>query len=154
VTEEQQAGLFLGIDELLVLNQLWLERRTTITEAARLIQKSEGDARATLERLVEAGLAQARGERRGRAYHLSAATFRRLGAPAAYIRARGFEPIQQEQMVLQFVDSHGAISRAQAAELCQVQPHQAYRVLSRLVERGRLRRVGRRGRNVRYEKPS
>jgi ATP-dependent DNA helicase RecG len=53
--------------------------------------------------LVEAGLVEARGERKGRAYHLSAVTCRRSGLPSAYVRHRGFEPIQQQQMILQYV---------------------------------------------------
>jgi len=44
---------------------------------------------------------------------------RRLGERSAYDRQRGFEPIQQEQMVLQFVETHGRITPAEAAELCR-----------------------------------
>jgi ATP-dependent DNA helicase RecG len=56
-----------------------------------------------LERLVEARLVEGRGERKARTYHLSAATYRRLGISSAYVRQRSFEPLQQEQMVLQYV---------------------------------------------------
>jgi ATP-dependent DNA helicase RecG len=91
-----------------------------------------------LERLVEAGLVEGRGERKGRTYHLSAATYRRLGIPSAYIRRRGFEPLQQEQMVLQYVQKYGRITRAEAAELCHLSPPQAYRLLQRLVRSGKL----------------
>jgi len=34
----------------------------------------------------------------------------------------GFEPLQQEQIVLQYVDAHGEITRAQAADLCSTTP--------------------------------
>ena len=105
VVEESQTGRPFGLDELLLLNHLWQERRVTTSAAARLIQKSETEARAVLERLVESGLVEAHGERKGRSYHLSAATYRRLGAQAAYVRQRGFEPLQQEQMVLQDVQA-------------------------------------------------
>jgi hypothetical protein len=101
--EQSQAGRILGLDELLILNALWQERSLTTPQASRLLQKPEPDARAVLERLVEMGLVEARGERKGRTYHLSAATYRRLGLPSAYVRRRGFEPIQQEQMVLQYM---------------------------------------------------
>ena len=65
VTEESQAQRPLGLDDLLLLNHLWLDRRLTTEEAARLIQKPEAEARGRLQRLVEAGLAEARGERKG-----------------------------------------------------------------------------------------
>jgi len=106
LVEESQTGRPLGLDELLLLNHLWQKRRVTTSAAARLIQKSETEARAVLERLVENGLVEARGERKGRSYHLSAATYRRLGAQATYVRQRGFEPLRQEQMVLQYVQAH------------------------------------------------
>ncbi len=138
LVEEARAGRDLGLDELLILNALWQDRRLTTEEAARLTQKPEADVRATLNRLVEIGLVEPRGERKGRTWHLSAATYRRLGQPAAYVRQRGFEPLQQEQMVLQYVEKHGRITRAEAAELCRLGPHQAYRLLKSLEERGLL----------------
>lgn len=142
VVEEGQTGRILGLDELLILNCLWQERRLSTAEAAKLIQKPETEARAVLERLVEAGLVEARGERKGRAYHLSAATYRRLGEPAAYLRQRGFEPLQQEQLILQYVNQYGRITRAEAAELCKISPMQAYHLLQKLVRKGELIRHG------------
>jgi ATP-dependent DNA helicase RecG len=138
VVEESHAGRILGLDELLILNALWQERSLTTPQASRLLQKPGPDARAVLERLVEIGLVEARGERKGRTYHLSAATYRRLGLPSAYVRRRGFELIQQEQMVLQYVRAHGRITRREAAELCQISLDQAYRLLQGLVEKGVL----------------
>jgi ATP-dependent DNA helicase RecG len=142
VAEESQAQRPLGLDDLLLLNHLWLDHRLTTEEAARLIQKPEAEARGRLQRLVEAGLAEARGERKGRSWHLSAATYRRLGEKAAYVHQRGFEPVQQEQMVLQYVEKHGRITRAEAAGLCKLSPDQAYRLLQRLTESDRLTRHG------------
>jgi len=138
LVEESRAGRDLLLDDLLLLNALWQERRLTTEQAARLMQKPEPDARATLNRLVEIGLVESRGERKGRTWHLSAATYRRLGEEAAYIRQRGFEPIQQEQMVLQYVQTHGRITRAQASGLCRIGPNQAYRLLKSLAKRGLL----------------
>jgi ATP-dependent DNA helicase RecG len=41
-------------------------------------------------------------------------------------------------MVLQYVQTYGRISRADAAELCHLSPPQAYRLLQRLVKSGKL----------------
>lgn len=142
VQEENKAGRLLSLDELLILNRLWQERHLNLREAAYLIQKPEADARAVLEHLVEAGLAEARGERKGRTYHLSSATYRRLGERVAYIRRRGFEDIQMEQMILQFVKTYARITRREAADLCKLSPPQAYRLLQRLVSKGELVRHG------------
>lgn len=152
VAEENRAGRVLGLDELLILNALWQERQITTKAAAKLIQKPEGDARSVLNRLVEAGLVESRGTKRGRTWHLSAATYRRLGEKSAYVRQHGFERIQQEQMVLQYVEKHGRITRREAAELCQLSGPQAYRLLNALVNAGELDREGKRGRGVGYRR--
>lgn len=138
LAEESRAGHDLGLDDLLILNALWQNRRLNTEEAARLTQKPENDARTTLNRLVEIGLVEPRGERKGRTWHLSAATYRRLGKPTAYVRQHGFEPLQHEQMILQYLDKYGKITRAQAAELCLLSVNQAYRLLKSLEKRGIL----------------
>ena len=149
---EAQGGRVLGLDGLLILNALWQERNVSTSDAAHLTQKPEVDARATLHRLVEAGLVEERGQKKGRTWHLSAAVYRTLGDKAAYVRQRGFEPLQQEQMVLQYVEKHGRIARREAAELCRINGPQAYRLLDRLTDDGRLARQGTRGRGVSYRK--
>ena len=79
---------------------------------------------------------------KGRSWHLSAATYRRLGDKAAYVHQRGSELVQHEQMVPQHVETHGRVSRAEAARLCKFSPDQAYRLLQRLTKSGRLTRRG------------
>jgi len=149
ITEENQAGRILGLDDLLLLNALWQERYLATAEAARLIQKSEAEARAVLEHLVETGLIESRGERKGQTYHLSASTYKRLGEKAAYIRQRGFEPLQQEQMILQYVGRYGRITRREAAGLCQITERQATYLLGKVVKSGKLKTEGRK-RGTRY----
>ncbi len=147
---ETQNGCVLGLDELLILNALRQERSLTTEGAARLTQKPEVGTRGTLHRLVEAGLIEERGHKKGRTWHLSAATYRALGDKAAYVRQRGFEPLQQAQMVLQYVEKHGRITRREAAELCRISSPQAYRLLDRLEKQGVIFREGRRGCGVGY----
>jgi ATP-dependent DNA helicase RecG len=153
LVDEAQANRPLSLDDLLLLNRLWLNRSITSSDAAATTQKPEGEARARLQRLVEAGLVEARGERQGRSYHLSAATYRRLGKRAAYVRQRGFEPIQQEQMVLLYVEKHGRITRREAAELCRLAPNQARDLLARLTRAGKLVMRGER-RGAFYVRPA
>ncbi len=147
---EAQNGRILGLDELLILNALWQERSSETGALARLIQKPESEARSALHRLVEVGFVEERGQKKGRTWHLSAAAYRALGDKAAYVRTRGFEPLQQEQMVLQYVAKHGSISRREAAELCRLNGGQASRLLRRLVDQGVVRRLGGVTKGVRY----
>ena len=58
------------------------------------------------------------------------------------VRQRGFESLQQEQMVLQYVDTHGRITRKEVAELCRLGNRQASYLLKRLVMRHELKMKG------------
>lgn len=138
LVEEGRENGELGLQDLLLLNHLWLERRTTTAEAAVIIQHSMAETRRHLLRLVEMGLGETRGRGKGQSYLLSSGTYRRLGLESQYVRQRGFEPFQQEQLVLQYVEAHGRIVRRQVAELCKIGPAQATRVLGRLVRKGEL----------------
>jgi ATP-dependent DNA helicase RecG len=151
IVEQNQSGNPLKLDDLLLLNHLYLERRTTTVEAADVLQKSDWNARSVLERLVEGGFIETR-DGKERQYHLSASTYGRLGKRSAYVRTRGFEPIQQEQMVLQYVEKHGSISRSEVAELCHLDGPRAYRLLKRLKDREQLHQTKSKGKGVRYEK--
>ena len=92
------------------------------------------------------------GDGRGGAYQLAAALYRELGESAAFVRTRGFDRIQQEQMVLTHVGKHGSITRSEAAELCRLTPDQASRLLRRMVGEGSLKMTGSR-RTARYMAP-
>jgi ATP-dependent DNA helicase RecG len=138
VSARDKPGQRLGVEELLIINAVDSERRVTVGRVAALVQRAEPVARSLLERLLESGLLEARDERRERVYHFSAATYRALGTPEAFVRVRGIEPIQREGMILQYVASHGRITRAQTADLCQVGPREARAVLEKLVKRGDL----------------
>ena len=107
-------------------------------EIARLIQKDPAAVRSILERLVEAGLIAAHGIGKGRTYTLSPSVYRKLGQAAQYLRQAGFDPLQQEQMVLSYVEQHGRIRRQDVIDLCRLGPDQARRLLQRLVKGGKL----------------
>ncbi len=132
VFEQNKSGQALLLDELLILNHLMIERRIDSEVAGQLIQKGTRQGHVVLEQLNEKGLIEAKGEKRGRVYHLSANLYARLGNPYGYVHTRGFDPIQQEQMILKFIDKHGKITRSQASELCKISKDQAYRLLRKL----------------------
>jgi len=142
--QEQRTGKPIGLSDLQVLAELSRERRAKTTQLAKVMQRGEAESRHLLTRMVERGRVEARGEGRGRSWHLSAAAHRALETPAGYVRVRGFEPLQQEQMILQYVEAHGQITRAQAVELCSITSQQASRLLRRLASEGRPTKHGER----------
>jgi ATP-dependent DNA helicase RecG len=138
---ERQQGP-MTVEQMIVLNRLFHERRATSEDVSADIQRSVGEARAVLERLVEEGLAEARGERRGRVYHLTARFYEAIGHPEAYVRVHGLDAIRQEASVLQFVQAHGQVRRENVTELCGLTGKQATALLGRLVGEGKLSRHG------------
>ncbi len=82
---------------------------------------------------MESGVVDAHGTGRGRTYTLSAKIYRHAGQKAAYVRQSGFDRIQQEQMVLSYIDAHGSIRRADVMELCQISKDQAAVLLKKMV---------------------
>jgi len=142
VTEENRRQRTFGVDEMLVLAHLWRDREINTHTAVRLTQKSEPHTRAILEGIVESGLVERRGRGKGRTYLLSAGVYRALGRPAAYVRARGFEPEQMEQMALQYVQSHGRITRSEVMDLCRISQRQATYLLQKMVKQNRLKPHG------------
>jgi ATP-dependent DNA helicase RecG len=118
----------------------------SLAEAA---QRTEAQIRAVLERLLEAGLIESHGKKRGKTYMLSAKIYQRRGKHAEYVRQAGFDSIQHEQMVLTYIRKHGHIKRADAADLCRISPFQATRLLKTLVKSGKIVKKGR-GKSTHY----
>jgi ATP-dependent DNA helicase RecG len=142
VYEQDNSGQTLTLDELLVLNKLFYERHIDSELAGRLIQKGVSEARHILARLHERGLIEAKGETRGRVYHLSAGLYRRLGHPEGYVRMHGIDAIRHEALVMEFVQAHGKITRGEMMRLLGISAGQARRVFERMLTSGKIEPQG------------
>ncbi|MBP5061380.1 putative DNA binding domain-containing protein [Pseudomonas chlororaphis] len=144
VEHERATHAELPIDSLIALAALRESKRVTADELAVLIQRDTTSAKRTLEALTEAGLVEAHGSTRGRSYTLSASLYQAAGDKAAYTRQAGFTTIQHEQMVLNYVQQHGQIQRAEVMDLCRLSPDQAAKLLKRMKDKGALIQLGER----------
>jgi len=149
---EESTGRPMRLFDLQVLHELKWQSKMTLAEISEQLHRTLGETRTGLGRMIEDGLVELRGSGRGRTYHLSAAVYRALNKPSAYVRIRGADSIQQEQMVFQYIEAEGAITRAQAAELCMLTSQQASNLLRRMARRGRVVLEGER-RSARYVAP-
>ncbi|MGC5703416.1 putative DNA binding domain-containing protein [Pseudomonas sp. NFXW11] len=144
VEHERATHAELPIDSLIALAALRESKRVTVDELAVLIQRDATSAKRTLEALTEAGLMEAHGSTRGRSYTLSASLYQAVGDKAAYTRQAGFTTIQHEQMVLNYVQQHGQVQRAEVMDLCRLSPDQAAKLLRRMKDKGALIQQGER----------
>lgn len=155
VFEQDRAGTPLSLDELIVLDGLQRDRRIDSQGAGQLIQKGLDEGRSVLERLVERGLVEARGERRGRSYHLSARVYRQLGTAAEYVRTHGIDSVRHEALVLQAVAANGGrVERKHVMELLGLSGPQSGRLLTKMCDDGKLERKGSPPRWTYYVLPS
>jgi ATP-dependent DNA helicase RecG len=141
LVEQEHAGEPLSLDELILL-QLTIERGViTLDEAARAIQKTHEAASEALEQLQRRRLLAPSPHARAR-YQLSPYAQQTLEQAAALPYA------DLQQRILDYLQDHESISRQQAAEICNLSPHQAYRLLNRMVQSGVLEASPTRGRGA------
>lgn len=142
IFEQERSGQSLSLDEMLVLNDVFRQRRASTDEVAALIQKPPGEARRVLEHLTERGWLEAKGEKKGRVYHFAPAVYERLGQPEAYVRSKGISAARHEAMIEEFARAHGKVVRQNVVELCDLNGPQATRLLKKMVKSGKLVRQG------------
>ena len=140
--DQQQRSL--SLEQLRVVHETRTTGPLTSSELADHVGLTATIARTVANQLVEAGILEARGNGRNRRFHLTARFYDLAEDRAAYVRVRGLDPLQQERMVLDYVSAYGQITRAQAAQLCQVAAVDARKLLKRLVERDLLELRGER----------
>ena len=150
--EEAEAGNHLASEQLLILHALTSRREIAIREAARITHQGAAETERVLGSMELANLVESETRRRGTTFRLSAVAQSRLGClgqmgPGRTSRA------QFSRTVLAYVEGNGSISRRDAARICGLSPHRAYRLLNGMAAAGELERVGARGRAVHYVKP-
>ncbi len=139
---DKQTTLTMG--ELRVIHSIRAVGSATPRELAEELALDPAAVRSTAGRLVEKGVLEARGQGKSRQFHLTARFYDLAQDRGAYVRVKGADPLQQERMILDYVQAFGRITRSQASEVCQVTPLQARATLKRLVDQGRLQLVGER----------
>jgi ATP-dependent DNA helicase RecG len=130
----------LGVDEMLAINAIERDGELDVERAAELMQRSEASAASVLDRLADAGVLESRSERRTQLYEFAETVVQGVfaGTATAPRRVGVADSGQREEMVLQYVETNGRITRSQAADLCQVEGREARQVLEKLVKRGAL----------------
>lgn len=151
ISEEDRLQCSLPVDALIVLSVLKTERRATMGHLAAKIQKPITDARSVVEWLIELGMVEGVGNGSARRYMLSSKVYSISNNTAGYIRQRGWDTLQEREMIISHFDKYSEITREGVAELCRCTLNHASWLLRQLVEDGILVLRGK-GRGSRYEK--
>ena len=149
--EENRLGRSLPINSLLALSALQNQRRLTIAEFAETMNIGEMRAKAVVEKLVEAGLVEASGNNKSRFYILSSKVYKEQDNIVGYVRQTGIDAVKYEAWIMELIQKQGGkITRDNVVELLNVTPPQAYRLLKKMSDKGRIKLVGN-GRSAYYE---
>ena len=137
--EQQKTGVPISLNALFVLNVLKHNRRMSLAEISEECNISESKLRSTVERLAEAGIVDAIGNGRGRVYVLSAKVY---NDPAQYVRQTDIDIIRYTELILKLANTKEFITRKDVIDLLHVTGPQAYRLLKKLVQQGKLISTG------------
>lgn len=149
--EENRLGRSLPINSLLVLSALQNQRRLTIAEIVEVTNIGEIRAKAVVEKLVEAGLVEASGNNKSRFYMLSSKVYKEQDNIVGYVRQTGIDAVKYEAWIMELLQKQGGkITRENVVELLNVTPPQAYRLLKKMSDKGRIKLIGS-GRSAYYE---
>ncbi len=149
--EENKMGRSLPINSLLILSALQNLRRASLHELSEKIHVNEIRTKANVEKLVEAGLVEAIGNTSARTYILSSKVYREQDNTVGYVRQTGIEMIKSEELIMKLArNQEGMVTRENVVNLLGITPSQAYRLLKRLADNGKIKLVGS-GRSSHYE---
>ena len=137
--EQQKTGEPISLSALFVLNALKHNRRMSLGEICAECNITEAKLRPTVERLTEAGIVEGIGNGRGRVYVLSAKAYK---DPAQYVRQTDIDVIRYTELILKLAQTKEYLTRKDVIELLHVSPPQAYRLLKKLADSGKLVRIG------------
>ena len=148
--EENRIGRSLPINSLLILSTLQSQRRLSLQNIASVINLNEIRVRASIEKLVEAGLVEATGSNKARTYLLSSKVYKNQENVVGYVRQMGITSVKHEALVMELANKqNGRVTRDNVIELLNVTPSQAYRLLKKMSDKGKLELCGA-GRNSYY----
>lgn len=103
------------------------------------------------KKLVEAGLVNASGNNRACFYILSSKVYKEQDNIVGYVRQTGIDAVKYEAWIMELIQKQGGkITRDNVVELLNVTPPQAYRLLKKMSDKGRIKLVGN-GRSAYYE---
>lgn len=140
--EQNRQGRSLSIYTLMILSVLYNEKRSTIDRIVEMTNLSENKVRSAMEIMVESGLAEASGRGKNRSYILGKKIYRENDEAIQYVRQTDIDSIRYPELVMKLAHTqNGIISKQDVTELLNVTPTQAYSIIKKLQNEGKLERI-------------
>lgn len=140
--EQNRQGRSLSIYTLMILSVLYNEKRSTIDRIVEMTNLSENKVRSAMEIMVEYGLVEASGRGKNRSYILGKKIYRENDEAIQYVRQTDIDSIRYPELVMKLAHTqNGIISKQDVTELLNVTPTQAYTIIKKLQNEGKLERI-------------
>ena len=140
--EQNRQGRSLSIYTLMIHSVLYNEKRSTIDRIVEMTNLSENKVRSAMEIMVEYGLVEASGRGKNRSYILGKKIYRENDEAIQYVRQTDIDSIRYPELVMKLAHTqNGIISKQDVTELLNVTPTQAYTIIKKLQNEGKLERI-------------
>lgn len=140
--EQNRQGRSLSIYTLMILSVLYNEKRSTIDRIVEMTNLSENKVRSAMEIMVEYGLVEASSRGKNRSYILGKKIYRENDEAIQYVRQTDIDSIRYPELVMKLAHTqNGIISKQDVTELLNVTPTQAYTIIKKLQNEGKLERI-------------
>ena len=137
--EQNRQGKPLSIYTLMILSVLNYERRCTVDRIVEFTNLSENKVRSAIESMLELGLIEAAGKGKDRTYILGKKIYRENRKTIQYVQQTDIDSIRYPELVMKLVETqNGIITKQDVIELLNVTPTQAYAVIKKLQQAGKL----------------
>lgn len=124
------------------MSVLKTERRATIKLLSTKIQRPLSDTRSVVEWLIELGMVEGVGNGSARRYMLSSKVYSITNNKAGYTRQRGWDTMQERELILTHLNKYSKITREDVVELCRCTPNHASWLLRQLASEKMIQLCG------------
>ena len=137
--EQNRQGKPLSIYTLMILSVMNMERRVTVDRIVDITNLSENKVRSAVEKLIEQGLVEASGRGKDRSFILGAKIYKENKETIQYVRQTDIDSIRYAELVMKLANTqNGFITKQDVADLLKITASQAYRIIKKLQNEGRL----------------
>lgn len=140
---ENKNGRSLSINSLMILSLIKFEHKVDLHRITEKINLSDSRAKSIISKLIEEGLIEETGGVKNRNYILSRNIYKGNDNVIGYVHQSGIDSIRYEEMILKLAEqSEAGISREDVVQLLNVTSDKAYRILKKMVNENKLKRIG------------
>lgn len=138
VKEQDSKQISLSLSQLMILRYIVENRKIKLSDAQRIAQVSDEDARKCCIELMRFGLI----EIVGKEYMLTARVYEAVKSQVEYTRDKVVQYIKAKDMIMEYLSTNNSITNAIIRELCGFTKQQARTTIEKMIKDELVTKVG------------